>query len=71
MINGMFEEPASYDVTTHRLCGCCGEIKPLDQFYKDGLNPDGTVKYRRDCKDCYKCTRARANAMKAKGGHKK
>ena len=45
------------DTDTHRVCGTCGELKPLSEFYKDGVNKNGQVKYRRDCKDCYKKTR--------------
>ena len=45
------------DTDTHHVCGTCGELKPLDAFYKDGTTPDGKVKYRRDCKECYKKAR--------------
>jgi len=47
-----------------RTCGTCGEIKPLSEFYKDGKDKEGNVKYRRDCKDCYRITRLRARQMK-------
>lgn len=45
------------DTDTHRVCGTCGELKPVTEFYKDGKTRDGTIKYRRDCKACYKKTR--------------
>lgn len=48
---------ASKDTSTHRVCGTCGELKPLDMFYKDGKDGQGNVRYRRDCKECYKKTR--------------
>lgn len=47
-----------------RTCGTCGETKPLSAFYKDGKDKEGNVKYRRDCKDCYRITRLRARRMK-------
>jgi len=47
-----------------RLCGTCGETKPLSEFYKDGKDKEGNVKYRRDCKECYRITRLRARQMK-------
>ena len=47
-----------------RMCGTCGETKPLSEFYKDGKDKEGNVKYRRDCKDCYRITRLRARRMK-------
>ena len=42
------------DSNTHRVCGTCGELKPVSEFYKDGKDNYGNVRYRRDCKDCYK-----------------
>ena len=45
------------DTDTHRVGGSCGELKPVEAFYKDGKNRDGTIRYRRDCRDCYKKTR--------------
>ena len=45
------------DTDTHRVCGTCGELKPVEEFYKDGKDKNGKIKYRRDCKDCYKMTR--------------
>ena len=43
-----------HDTDTHRVCGYCGELKPVEDFYKDGKNSKGQVRYRRDCRDCYK-----------------
>lgn len=42
------------DTDTHRVCGICGELKPVEAFYKDGTDCRGKTKYRRDCRDCYK-----------------
>lgn len=52
------------DTDTHRVCGTCGELKPVDEFYKDGKDNHGNIKYRRDCKNCYKITRKRESDMK-------
>ena len=46
------------DTETHRICGTCGELKPLQDFYKDGKDRKGNVRYRRDCKECYKKVRS-------------
>ena len=43
-----------HDTDTHRVCGSCGTLKPVDAFYKDGKDSHGKVRYRRDCRDCYK-----------------
>lgn len=48
---------ADHDTETHRVCGTCGVLKPLSDFYKDGKDKNGNIKYRRDCKECYKLTR--------------
>lgn len=48
---------ADKDTDTHRVCGCCGLLKPVECFYKDGKYSNGKTRYRRDCKDCYKKTR--------------
>jgi len=62
-LSDMFEQVDK----THRTCSTCGETKPLDQFYKDGKDSKGRVRYRRDCKDCYK--RARIMSVLRKGGN--
>ena len=62
-LSDMFEQVDK----THRTCGTCGETKLLDQFYKDGKDSKGRVRYRRDCKDCYK--RARIMGALRKGGN--
>lgn len=54
------------DTETHHVCGTCGELKPVEAFYKDGKTRDGKVRYRRDCKDCYKQTRLIEMRMKRK-----
>ena len=52
------------DTETHRVCGTCNELKPVEDFYKDGKDNHGNIKYRRDCKECYKVTRIRESEMK-------
>lgn len=59
------------DESTQRVCGTCGTAKPVEDFYKDGKDGEGKVKYRRDCKDCYKRTRITEANNKKKGGKKK
>ena len=54
------------DTETHRVCGTCGELKPVEDFYKDGKDNHGNIKYRRDCKECYKATRIRESEMKGR-----
>lgn len=56
----------SRDTATHRVCSCCGELKPVTEFYKDGKDGHGNVRYRRDCKDCYKNQR-RLDAKRKEG----
>lgn len=59
------------DTDTHRVCGTCGKLKPVEDFYKDGHDKKtGKPKYRRDCKECYKATRIREAELK-KGRNKK
>lgn len=56
-----------HDTDTHRVCSACGELKPVEAFYKDGKDSHGKVRYRRDCKDCYKKQRLlEAERKKAK-----
>lgn len=54
------------DTDTHRVCGTCGELKPVEAFYKDGKDHNGNTRYRRDCKECYKKTRVIEERMKHK-----
>ena len=63
-INEMFV--SDKDTETHRVCGTCGELKPVEDFYKDGKDNHGNIKYRRDCKECYKVTRIREAEMKGR-----
>ena len=56
---------ATNDTDTHRVCGTCGILKPVEDFYKDGKDKKtGKPKYRRDCKECYKATRIREAELK-------
>lgn len=48
----------------YRVCGTCSRTKPVEDFYKDGKDHEGKVKYRRDCKDCYKSTRIKESKLK-------
>lgn len=66
MLASLFE-PAfigDHDTETHHMCGTCGKLKPVSEFYRDGKTRDGKVKYRRDCKECYKHTRLIEERMK-------
>lgn len=54
------------DTDTHRICGSCGELKPVEAFYKDGKDRDGKIRYRRDCRECYKKTRMMEARLKRK-----
>lgn len=54
------------DTDTHRVCGTCGELKPVEAFYKDGRGSKGNIRYRRDCKECYKVQRILEAKMKEK-----
>lgn len=53
----MFEPSIQPDSAHERTCGACGERKPVEEFYKDGTNNDGSTRYRRDCKECYRQSR--------------
>ena len=55
VINDLFI--ADKDTDTHRVCGSCGELKPVTAFYKDGKDHNGKTRYRRDCRECYKHAR--------------
>lgn len=57
---------AENDTDTHRVCGTCGELKPVECFYRDGKYSDGRTRYRRDCRNCYKKTRFEEARRKAK-----
>lgn len=58
---------ATNDTDTHRVCGMCGQLKSVDNFYKDGIDKEGVQRYRRDCKDCYKAARMHEIEMKNRG----
>ena len=61
---------ATNDTDTHRVCGSCGQLKPVEAFYKDGKDKHGKMRYRRDCKECYKITRMHEAELKSKKGRK-
>ena len=54
------------DTDTHRVCGTCGELKPVSAFYKDGKDREGKPRYRRDCRECYKKTRIQESKRRQK-----
>lgn len=37
-----------------KVCSCCGQLKPISEFYKNGRTVSGKPRYRRDCKSCYR-----------------
>lgn len=55
----------------YRVCSECMQEKHVSMFYSDGTNRDGSQRYRRDCKVCYKTKRTQAKEMKAKAGAKR
>lgn len=59
---------SDFDTDTHRACGTCGKLKELTEFYKDGKDSKGNIRYRRDCKDCYKKQRIQDFKRKIKDG---
>ena len=50
---------------TYKVCSFCGDVKPLDEFPRNGKDASGVIKYRDDCKKCYNIRR-RENATKKK-----
>lgn len=62
---------ADKESSTHRVCGTCGELKPVECFYKDGKDHKGNIRYRRDCKDCYKKARLAEVLRRSKNGAEK
>ena len=47
-----------------KTCTVCGNQLELASFYKDGKNSKGEIKYRGECKDCYRITRLQSRRMK-------
>ena len=70
-IEGVLGYIGERDTDTHRVCGTCGELKSVDAFYKDGRDKNGKVRYRRDCRDCYKKQRILESKMKQERKRKK
>ena len=58
------------DTATHRVCGTCGKLKPVEAFYKDGRDSSGNVRYRRDCRECYENTRIKEQKLKERNKKK-
>lgn len=65
-LNNLF---VAEDADNYRICGTCNQSKPVEEFYKDGKDSNGKVRYRRDCKDCYKKTRIDEAKFKKGGKH--
>lgn len=42
---------------THKRCTFCGEVKPIEEFPKNGVDNQGNQRYRDDCKTCYNIRR--------------
>lgn len=53
------------DGRLYRKCVFCGDVKPIAEFPKNGVDEFGHIKYRHDCKTCYNIRR-RENATKKK-----
>lgn len=49
--------------TGQKRCTFCGEVKPLSEFARNGVDKNGNPAYRQDCKVCYNIRR-RENATK-------
>jgi len=54
-MSGQYTSRENSDGT--RVCSFCGESKPLEEFAKNGLDGEGTTRYRDDCKQCYNIRR--------------
>ncbi|MNU34874.1 hypothetical protein D3C71_234600 [compost metagenome] len=57
-------KPIQPDNGGERTCGTCLERLPVTKFYRDGKDADGSEKYRRDCKECYRKNRLMARRAK-------
>ena len=42
-----------------KKCSCCGQVKPLEEFYKDKKSPDG---HKYTCKECQSKSKAKKAA---------
>lgn len=76
-MRGQFKPEEFYtdDVLSHKRCTFCGEVKPITDFAKNGVDANGKPRYRDDCKTCYNIRR-RENKTKKKhsdfiGGQKR
>lgn len=59
----------------YRRCVFCGEVKPITEFHRNGVDAKGRPEWRQDCKCCYNIRR-RENQTKKKhtdfiGGQKR
>ena len=54
----------SNDGTVYRTCVFCGEVKPISEYPRNGIDVDGTPKYRHDCKTCYNVRRRESKLRK-------
>lgn len=58
--HAVYDQYDAFGCLVARTCTFCGELKPIDQFSKNGASG-----YRTDCKKCYNIRR-RENATKKK-----
>ena len=57
-------ETMEIDGVVMRICVFCGKQKPLVDFPRNGLTPEGAPAYRYDCKVCYNIRRTENNNKK-------
>lgn len=57
-------ETMEIDGVVMRICVFCGKQKPLVDFPRNGLTPEGDPAYRYDCKTCYNIRRTENNNKK-------
>ena len=76
-MRGKFVAESIYnnDALIAKRCTFCGDIKPISDFPKNGVDNNGETKYRDDCKTCYNIRR-KENRTKKKhsdfiGGQKR
>lgn len=62
-MNLFAQEPLAPDTDTTRTCGICKKQLAFNHFYRDGHDKHGNIRYRRDCKNCYRTTRMQNNHL--------
>lgn len=57
-MKGQYEPIQYYDGgILIKRCSFCGEEKPIKEFSRNGIDSEGNVRYRDDCKTCYNIRR--------------